>query len=66
MRGLPLPVDLAMPPAGSGAADSAQVPLEVRLKLRQGRNIIAVAVHDEVGKDTSVVRREVTVGGAAR
>ena len=66
VRGLPLPVDLAMLPEGGGAADSAQVPLEVRLKLRQGRNTIAVAVHDEVGKDTSVVRREVVVGGAAR
>ena len=68
VRGLPLPVDLAALPAlAEGAApDPAQVPLEVRLKLREGRNVIAVAVHDEVGRETSVVRREVVVGGAAR
>lgn len=61
VRALPLPVDL---PAllGEGAADGATVPLQVRLKLRQGRNTIAVAVHDEVGQATSLIRREVTVG----
>ncbi|HEV8241678.1 MAG TPA: VWA domain-containing protein [Thermoanaerobaculia bacterium] len=64
VREMPLPVDLAASPAG--AADPAQMPLEVRLKLREGRNLIAVAVHDEVGKETSVVRREVVVGRAAR
>src|SRR6185503_2829366 len=65
VRGLPLPVDLAALPEGT-TADPAQVPLELRLKLRAGRNVIAVAVHDEVGQDTSVVRREVTVGAPAR
>ncbi len=65
VRGLPLPVDLAALPEGA-AVDAAQVPLEVRLKLREGANVIAVAVRDEVGQDTSVVRREVMVGRATR
>src|SRR4029450_9888876 len=38
VRSLPLPVDL--PALAAGATDAARVPLEVRLKLRQGRNSI--------------------------
>jgi VWFA-related protein len=64
VRGLPLPVDLAALPAGA-AADVTDVPLDVRLKLREGTNVIAVAVHDEVGQDTSVVRQQVVVGRAS-
>lgn len=65
VRGLPLPVDLAAPPERA-APDAAQVPLEVHLKLREGANVIAVAVHDQVGQQTSIVRREVVVGRVPR
>ncbi|HET9767038.1 MAG TPA: hypothetical protein VFS60_09330 [Thermoanaerobaculia bacterium] len=64
IAGLPLPVDLAALPEGA-AADAAEVPLEMRLELREGANVIAVAVHDEVGRDTSVVRQQVVVGRAS-
>jgi len=60
VRALPLPVDL---PAVTGAA-ADEVPLTVRLKLREGRNTIAVAVVDELGQQTSVLRRDVLVGRA--
>jgi VWFA-related protein len=65
VRGLPLPVDLAALPEGS-AADAAEVPLEMRLKLREGANVIAVAVYDEVGQNISVVRQQVVVARASR
>jgi VWFA-related protein len=60
VRSLPLAVDL--PALAPEADDIARVPLEVRLKLRQGRNTIVVAVHDEGGTATSLLRREVMVG----
>jgi hypothetical protein len=61
VRALPLPVDM---PAVAPAAEADGVALTVRLKLREGRNTIAVAVVDELGQRTAIVRREVVVGRA--
>jgi len=60
VRALPLPVDLPAQPA------DAAVPLNVRLRVRPGLTTIVVAVHDEVGQETSVLRRQVTAGSGAR
>ena len=56
MRALPLPVDLPAQPV------DADVPLRVKLRVRAGLTTIVVAVHDDIGQETSVLRRQVTAG----
>lgn len=60
VRSVARPVDLPAAPHGSGR-DGAEVPQELRFRLRPSHNTTIVAVHDELGPAISLMQRVVTV-----
>jgi hypothetical protein len=56
VRSIELPIQF---PATGGAAT---VPVRFEVRLRRGENTLAVAVHDEVGRETSLLLRRLNAG----
>jgi hypothetical protein len=66
VRGMPLPVDLAALPRAANGGPGAGAARGAPQAARGQETSSPFACTDEVGKETSVVRREVVVGRAAR